>query len=203
MYKRQLVITGGVYIVYAAGHGIDVNDSIRIADAKLTVDAGKDGIHAENNDDSTLGYVYISDGTLKLEAEGDGISAGSTMQIEGGSFDILSGGGSENGTQSSSDSWGGFMGGRPGTGSPTTAADSEDSTSMKGLKAGSGLLVRGGTFTIDAADDLSLIHISTASLTVQYGPCRGTIMTVSLLYEEQIQDVYKRQGHFCGCFDHQ
>ena len=164
--KDDLVITGGVYIVYAAGHGIDVNDSIRIADAKLTVDAGKDGIHAENNDDSTLGYVYISDGTLKLEAEGDGISAGSTMQIEGGSFDILSGGGSENGTQSSSDSWGGFMGGRPGTGSPTTAADSEDSTSMKGLKAGSGLLVRGGTFTIDAADDS--VH-SNADITVEGG----------------------------------
>lgn len=51
--KDDLVITGGVYIVYAAGHGIDVNDSIRIADAKLTVDAGKDGIHAENNDDSS------------------------------------------------------------------------------------------------------------------------------------------------------
>lgn len=164
--KDDLVITGGVYIVYAAGHGIDVNDSIRIADATLTVDAGKDGIHAENNDDSTLGYVYISDGTLKLEAEGDGISAGSTMQIEGGSFDILSGGGSENGTQSSSDSWGGFMGGRLGTGSPTTAADSEDSTSMKGLKAGSGLLVRGGTFAIDAADDG--VH-SNADITVEDG----------------------------------
>lgn len=37
---------------------------------------------------------------------------------------------------------------------------------MKGLKAGSGLLVRGGTFTIDAADDS--VH-SNADITVEGG----------------------------------
>ena len=163
--KDDLVITGGTYTVYAASHGIDANDSVRIADGLLTLDAGKDGIHAENNDDASLGYVYISGGTLRIEAEGDGVSAGSTMQLEGGSLDILAGGGSENGSKQSSDSWGGFMGGRPGMGTTENAA-SEDSTSMKGLKAGTGMLISAGDFTIDSADDA--VH-SNASITVNGG----------------------------------
>ena len=163
--KDDLVITGGTYTVYAASHGIDANDSVRIADGLLTLDAGKDGIHAENNDDASLGYVYISGGTLRIEAEGDGVSAGSTMQLEGGSLDILTGGGSENGSKQSSDSWGGFMGGRPGMGTTENAA-SEDSTSMKGLKAGTGMLISAGDFTIDSADDA--VH-SNASITVNGG----------------------------------
>ena len=163
--KDDLVITGGTYTVYAASHGIDANDSVRIADGLLTLDAGKDGIHAENNDDASLGYVYISGGTLRIEAEGDGVSAGSTLQLEGGSLDILAGGGSENGSKQSSDSWGGFMGGRPGMGTTENAA-SEDSTSMKGLKAGTGMLISAGDFTIDSADDA--VH-SNASITVNGG----------------------------------
>ena len=37
--KDDLVITGGTYTVYAASHGIDANDSVRIADGLLTLDA--------------------------------------------------------------------------------------------------------------------------------------------------------------------
>ena len=89
-----------------------INDSIRITgDSQLTVTAGKDGIHAENDEDTSLGFVYISDGTIAVEAEGDGISAGSYVQISAGTFQIQAGGGSENGTKESSDSWGEFRGG--------------------------------------------------------------------------------------------
>ena len=73
--KDDLVFTGGTYTVNAASHGLEANDSVRISGAALTVDAGKDGIHAEDTDDATTGFVYVSDGRLKLEAEGDGISA--------------------------------------------------------------------------------------------------------------------------------
>lgn len=220
----DLAITGGTCNITAASHGLKANDSIRITgDSQLTVTAGKDGIHAENDEDTSLGFVYISDGTIAVEAEGDGISAGSYMQISAGTFQIQAGGGSENGTKESSDSWGDFRGdGGPGGSSPaengqggggqtpgrtggrgesgdaspseivspaqisvsaenlstessSEAGDSstdasqsteEDSTSMKGIKAAGDLLISGGSFTIDSADDS--IH-SNSSVTIKDG----------------------------------
>ena len=96
--KDDLVFTGGTYIVSAASHGLDANDSVRIAEASMTIDAGKDGIHAENTDDASLGFVYILSETINIEAEGDGISAGAFLQVEDGTIDLLVGGGYENGT---------------------------------------------------------------------------------------------------------
>lgn len=220
----DLAITGGTCNITAASHGLKANDSIRITgDSQLTVTAGKDGIHAENDEDTSLGFVYISDGMIAVEAEGDGISAGSYMQISAGTFQIQAGGGSENGTKESSDSWGDFRGdGGPGGSSPaengqggggqtpdrtggrgesgdaspseivspaqisvsaenlstessSEAGDSstdasqsteEDSTSMKGIKAAGDLLISGGSFTIDSADDS--IH-SNSSVTIKDG----------------------------------
>lgn len=167
--KDDLVLTGGTFTVNAASHGLDANDSVRITgETSITVDSGKDGIHAENNDDTSLGFVYISSGTMKIESEGDGISAGAYMQIEGGTIEVLAGGGSENGTKESSDSWGGFQGGgRPGQ-SPaaSTTASDDSSTSMKGLKSAAEMLISDGSFTINSADDS--VH-SNASITVNGG----------------------------------
>lgn len=110
--KDDLVITGGTYTVTSSSHALDANDSVRITgETALTANAGKDGIHSENNDDASLGFVYISGGTLDITSEGDGISAGAYMQIEGGAYQILAGGGSENGANESSDDWGAFGGG--------------------------------------------------------------------------------------------
>ena len=166
--KDDVVFAGGSYAITSASHGVDANDSVRCVGAALTVDAGKDAIHAENADDAALGFVYIESGTFALEAEGDGLSAGAAMTVLDGSFDILCGGGSENGAQQSSDNWGGFGGGGmmpgmpgghgpggkgPGGVSFNTVTTTEDSTSMKGVKAGTELTVSGGSFTIDSADD--------------------------------------------------
>lgn len=168
--KDDLVLSGGVYTITSASHGLDANDSVRIANTDLTIDAGKDGIHAENNEDSTLGFVYVSSGSLNIEAEGDGISAGAHAQITGGTFDLLIGGGSENGEKQSSDIWGDFMGGgmpRPGGRTVTETTESTDaSTSMKGIKAEGGILISGGVFSIDSADDS--IH-SGSSATISNG----------------------------------
>ena len=101
--KDDLAVTGGTYSIESASHGLDANDSVRITgDTDIAADTGKDGIHSENNDDDSLGFVYISGGSFSLEAEGDGISAGSYMQVSDGVFDLLAGGGSENGSKSSS-----------------------------------------------------------------------------------------------------
>lgn len=186
----DLVITGGTYTITSASHGLKANDSVRITgETSMDIDAGKDGIHAENDDDASLGFVYISGGTLTIASEGDGISAGAYMQVGDGTLDILAGGGSENGSKTSSDTWGEFGGGsRPGepgqqpgqrsegkiTGTSQTAVQTEDgetedsdsSTSMKGLKAGGDLIILNGSITINSADDA--IH-SNASVTISGG----------------------------------
>lgn len=166
--KDDLVITGGTLTVASASHGLDANDSVRIANASVTIDAGKDGIHAENKNDSSRGFVYIASGSIKIEAEGDGIDASAYMQIENGTIDILAGGGSENGSKSSSDSYGGFMGGKPGGGRfPFSATTADDAgTSMKGIKAAGSILISNGAFTINSADDA--IH-SNGSITINGG----------------------------------
>lgn len=182
--KDDLVFTGGTYTIQSASHGLDANDSVRITNASLTLTTGKDGIHAENSDDTALGFVYVKDGTLNIAAEGDGISASATLQINAGTFDIVSGGGSVNASKPSSDSWGGFPGsgggmggsrpGRPGGSSSPweaqplsqTTQTEDSSTSLKALKATGNLLIKGGTFTIDCADDA--VH-SNASATISGG----------------------------------
>lgn len=168
--KDDLVITGGSCVINCASHGLDANDSVRVVGASITIDSGKDAIHCENNEDTSKGFVYIGGGSIKVEAEGDGISAGAYMQIADGEIELLTGGGSENGSKASSDFYGGFMGGgRPGGmryGEVPTAEAQEDSTSMKGLKSVGSMEISGGKITIDSADDA--IH-SDASLKVSGG----------------------------------
>ena len=166
--KDDLVFTGGTCTVNAASHALDANDSVRITgETTLELTAGKDGIHCENSDDPTKGFIYIEKGTVKADAQGDAISAGAYAEILEGSFTLTAGGGSVNGSKKSSDKFGGFMGGRPGNRQPRQqTTETEDSTSMKGLKAAGDVTIRGGTFVIDAADDA--IHADT-SMTVSGG----------------------------------
>ena len=168
--KDDLVVTDGTYTVNSSSHGLDANDSVRIANANLIIDAGKDAIHCENTEDTAKGFIYISSGSIKAEAEGDGIAASAYLQIEGGEIDLLIGGGAQNGDKASSGNYGGFMGGGPGGmrpgGSQGSSTTTEDTVSMKGLKAASGLMISGGSFKIDSADDC--IH-SDVSVTVGGG----------------------------------
>lgn len=195
--KDDLVITSGTYIVDSSSQGLRANDSVRIVNASLTVSSGKDGIHAENSEDTSLGFVYVASGTFDIAAEGDGISASACMQLDDGEYKIVSGGGSENATKQSSDSWGDFGGGRGGMGghgdmggrgnmgdpgqmrsssqtqdavsqsdSSSGEGTDEESTSIKGIKASGNLIINGGTFSIDAADDA--VH-SNASVSVNGG----------------------------------
>lgn len=183
--KDSLTVTSGSYEISCASHGLSGKDDVAIAGGSIVIAAGKDGIHAENSEDATLGTVYLGGGTFQITSEGDGISAAAAMQIDGGSFTILAGGGSENGTSASSDNWGqmggrpGDMGGRPGDmgGRPGSNSNSQeetaDSTSMKGIKAGADLVIAGGTFDMNSADDAvhsnGSVKVSGGSFTVATG----------------------------------
>lgn len=180
---------------------MDANDSVRSINVTFNITSGKDGIHSDNSDDTSLGFVYVENGTFNITSEGDGISASAYVLIQDGTFNITTGGGSENGEQKSSESWGQFNGpsggGAPGGGmngghdsgsnggpggSNSTMSGTSDSasgcvetfanvssdnqstqtadnnsgdayTSMNGIKATDSIIINGGTFNIDSADD--------------------------------------------------
>lgn len=72
-----------------ARHGLSGKDSVRILDGTFYLTTTKDGIHASNDDDDMLGYIYIAGGTFTISSDDDGIHADSTLYIEGGDLDIV------------------------------------------------------------------------------------------------------------------
>lgn len=181
--KDDLKITGGTYDIIAAGHALSGKDSVRIADGTFILTAEKDGIHAENADDEEKGYIYIADGDFTITSDGDGMDASSIVQIEDGTFDITAGGGAANSQKThESDMPGGGMsqnierpdgesmpemGEKPdGENMPQDTTTDESSTSTKGIKAGGGMYLNGGTYQIDSEDDS--IH-SNANITIADG----------------------------------
>lgn len=171
--KDELTITGGSLSITCANHGLSGKDSVCISGGSFTITSGKDGIQADNNEDTTLGFVFISGGSFDLNTQGDGISASSTLTIESGNFTMETGGGSVNGENQTSGGWG-MMGGGPGGpggwggfgGFEDSTEEAEDSTSIKGLKSAGNMTLSGGNFTIDSADDA--IHTN-ASVTISGG----------------------------------
>lgn len=144
--KDDLVFTSGTYVVTSASHGISGKDSVRIANGSYNIVSGKDGIHAENTEDSSLGFVYLAGGTFNITSQQDGISAGAWLQAEDGTYTILTGEGSAS-VQSQN-------GGDKKPMEQTFQEETEeDTTSVKGMKAATQLLIKGGTYVIDAEDD--------------------------------------------------
>lgn len=181
--KDDLKITGGTYDITAAGHALSGKDSVRIADGTFILTAEKDGIHAENADDEEKGYIYIADGDFTITSDGDGMDASNIVQIEDGTFDITAGGGAANSQKThESDMPGGGMsqnierpdgesmpqmGEKPDEENmPQDTTTDESGTSTKGIKAGGGMYLNGGTYQIDSADDS--IH-SNANITIADG----------------------------------
>lgn len=144
--KDDLVLTSGTYVITSASHGISGKDSVRIANGSYTIVSEKDGIHAENTEDSSLGFVYLAGGTFDISSQQDGISASSWLQAEDGTYTILTGEGSSS-VQNQSN----------GEGHPMEQmqqeSTEEDTTSIKGIKAGTQLVLNDGTYAIDAEDD--------------------------------------------------
>lgn len=143
--KDDLVLTSGTYQIDAASHGLSGKDSVRIASGSYTIVSGKDGIHAENADDTSLGFVYLADGTFDITSDGDGISAGNWLQADGGVYTVKAGGGSEN-VQKSDGEW--QFG--PGQQTESTDTTEEDTVSMKAIKAAGELILKGGKYSLDS-----------------------------------------------------
>ena len=86
--KDEVTVTGGTYEISSAKCAIRGKDSIAISDGSFTIKAGTDGLHAENNDDDTLGNIYIAGGSFVITAGDDAIHANTLLQIDGGEITV-------------------------------------------------------------------------------------------------------------------
>lgn len=136
--KDDLEISGSVITVTVVKHALKGKDSIIIIDGTFVLTAGSDGLQSDNDEDTDKGYITISGGQFDIISGADGMQAETTLTINNGTFAITSGGGS------------GYT--------------TEDSA--KGLKSGINIVIDGGTFDIDSADDS--IH-SDDSITINNG----------------------------------
>jgi len=158
--KDDLIIAGGTLTVTAESTALDGKDCVKIGGGVLDITAGSNGIRSDNAEDAERGYVYIGGGTLKIDAGTDGIEAVTLLQIDGGTLDIRTGGGSANASTKSDSGRGGW--GKWGG----TSASASDSVSAKALKCDGDIRIGGGTFTIDSSDDA--LHAN-GSITVTDG----------------------------------
>ncbi len=124
--KDGLLITGGTIRVQAADDGVRGKDYLVIEGGNVTVIAQGDGLKADNAEDATRGYIAIEGGVVNVSAGGDAIAAETDVTIADGTLTLASGGGSGN---------------------------AAGSGSAKGIKGGVGVVIDGGSLTIDAADD--------------------------------------------------
>lgn len=125
--KDTLKIEGAAVNVTAANHGINGKDCLVLKQADVTVTSGGDALRATNDSDSALGCILIGASALTLMAGEDGIQAETTLTLFDTTGTITSGGGS----------------------SASLAGD----TSAKGIKSGTDITVRSGSYTLDCADD--------------------------------------------------
>lgn len=125
--KDTLKIEGAAVNVTAANHGINGKDCLVLKQANVTVTSGGDALRATNDSDSALGCILIGASALTLTAGEDGIQAETTLTLFDTTGTITSGGGS----------------------SASLAGD----TSAKGIKSGTDITVRSGSYTLDCADD--------------------------------------------------
>lgn len=150
--KDGLVISGGDLTVTATDDAVRGKDYVVVKDSELssptiTATAGGDGLKSTNVDDTTLGYVSVSGGTLDLTTDGDGIQAETHAIVSGGTLSIVAAGGST----------GIFL------------AD----VSSKGIKGTASVRLSGGTVDVDSADDAlhsdGQVTVSGGALTLASG----------------------------------
>jgi len=125
--KDELIIYGGTINVTSVDDGIRGKDYLLIQDGNITITASVDALKSDNDEDANLGYITIESGTLDITSGGDGLTAETDVNVAGGNITIVSGGG-------------------------YTTTISDD-LSAKGIKGVVSVVIDGGTFVMNCADD--------------------------------------------------
>ncbi|HRX14243.1 MAG TPA: carbohydrate-binding domain-containing protein [Eubacteriales bacterium] len=140
--KDVLKITNGTINVNSVDDGIIGKDFLYIMNAEINAECGGDGLRSTNDSDTKLGTIYIESGIINLICGNDGIQAANGILINGGTFDITTGGGSANSSsQSQQTPWG------------TWGSSTSNSDSAKAIKATNSVVITSGEFNIDSSDD--------------------------------------------------
>ena len=157
--KDDLKINSGTYIINSEDDGIRGTDSVYIKDGDFDITSKGDGIKSTKEEDSNKGYIYIENGTYKINATLDGIQAITKLNIEDGTFDITTGGGSGNSSSNSKGMW--------------NSKNTSNEASAKGIKCDSIININGGTFTLNTSDDAvhsnNYVGIKDATMTITSG----------------------------------
>ncbi len=154
--RDDLIIEGTTITVDAVADGILGKDLLAISESDITVVAGKDGMKTSNAEEVDKGNLIITSGNFDITAKNDGISAEQILQIDGGTFNIISGGGFVEVLNEIT----------RGEGSGNTiSVTSQLEESMKGLK-GLNIILNDGEFSISSYEDA--IH-SDGNLTINAG----------------------------------
>lgn len=85
--KDDLTITGGTYKINAEKDAFEAHDSIAVKDGTFDLDC-KNGLKAEDKDDTSTGFLAIEGGTFTINASNDCIHATTIAQIDGGNSDL-------------------------------------------------------------------------------------------------------------------
>ncbi|MCR5442369.1 MAG: carbohydrate-binding domain-containing protein [Sphaerochaetaceae bacterium] len=162
--KDDLKVTGGTVSISCTSDAIEANDSIRIAGGDISITSKKDGLHAEYDEDDSVGFIYICGGTLSVTASDDAIHATTVVQIDGGEISLSAREGIEGtyvqvngGTISISATDDGINAGRKSTSYPVTIEINGGDTTIKmgagdtdAVDSNGNLYVNGGTINITA-----------------------------------------------------
>lgn len=130
--KDNLNIVNGKITVKAADDAIVGKDRVVIENGTFKLTAGGDGIKSNNDSDTAKGFVAISNGTFNITAANDGIQAETSLVVDGGTFNIVTGGGYENGPEHTDEfgGGGGFGGQMPEGWTPGEMPTNADGTAM-------------------------------------------------------------------------
>ena len=157
--KGFIAVTGGAFDITSGGDGIDAATVLQIDDGTFTIVAGDGSGSSVRTGGFGGGFRPMS-----YDSSDDGSAGFGTPDAQTDStrtdFDQLSSYGGQ---------WGGQRGGQQGGRMPgwsSTNSTSDSSASMKGIKADGDILITGGSFDIDSADDA--VH-SDANVTVTGG----------------------------------
>ena len=86
--KDDIKVTGGSYDITTALDSIEANDNIIIGAGSFTINSDKDALHAENDDDNTLGNIHIIGGTFKITAKSDALQGNTSVTVDDGTLDL-------------------------------------------------------------------------------------------------------------------
>ena len=167
--KDDLKFTGGSYSITSAKKALSANDRLCFDGGSYVLNSGTDGMHCENTESADLGIIYAGNGDFDVTSGNDCIDGSGTVTIAGGSFKLTSGGGSVNAPEKAENRFGRFDSMKE---FENTAAN-ENTESYKAVKSNTCVIVTGGDFAIDSADDAvhsnKLVSVSGGSFNITAG----------------------------------